>query len=84
MADAARAAADEPDPWQGLVGLLVRMQELQSQDRGLKEIVLGGARGTERAAAARALLMADHRRDPAARKGRRRGPPATSRSPISR
>ena len=35
----------------------MRMQELQSEDRGLKEIVLGGARGAERAGAARALLI---------------------------
>ena len=55
IADVARAATDDPDPWQGLVGFLVRMQELQSRDRGLKEIVLGGARGAERAAAPRAL-----------------------------
>jgi AcrR family transcriptional regulator len=57
LAQAARAAAEVADPWEALSGLLVRMQELHSQDRGLKEIVLGGARGTERAAAARALLM---------------------------
>jgi AcrR family transcriptional regulator len=53
IADVARAAAEDPDPWEGLVGFLVRTQELQSHDRGLKEIVLGGARGAERAAAAR-------------------------------
>jgi AcrR family transcriptional regulator len=57
IADIARAAADHPDPWEGLVDFLVHTQELQSQDRGLKEIVLGGARGTERAVAARALIV---------------------------
>jgi AcrR family transcriptional regulator len=56
IADAARAAADHADPWAALVGFLMRSQELQSEDRGLKEIVLGGARGTERAVAARSLI----------------------------
>jgi AcrR family transcriptional regulator len=56
IADVARAAADHPDPWEALVGFLTRTQELQSQDRGLKEIVLGGARGPQRVVAARALI----------------------------
>jgi AcrR family transcriptional regulator len=56
IADVARAAADHPDPWEALVGFLMRTQELQSKDRGLKEIVLGGARGAERAVSARALI----------------------------
>src|SRR5439155_24349509 len=56
IADVARAAADDPDPWEALVGFLMRAQELQSEDRGLKEIVLGGARGAERAVAARSLI----------------------------
>jgi AcrR family transcriptional regulator len=56
IADVARAAVDHPDPWEALVGFLMRTQELQSQDRGLKEIVLGGARGAERAVAARSLI----------------------------
>ena len=34
----------------------MRTQELQSQDRGLKELVLGGSRGAERAVAARSLI----------------------------
>jgi AcrR family transcriptional regulator len=57
IVDIARAAVDHPDPWEALVGYLVRMQELQSEDRGLKEILLGGARGLERAVAARALIV---------------------------
>jgi AcrR family transcriptional regulator len=57
IADVARAAVDNPDPWDALVGFLVRTQELQSVDRGLKEIVLGGVRGAERAAAARSLIV---------------------------
>jgi AcrR family transcriptional regulator len=56
IADVARAAAAHADPWQALVGFLLRTQELQSEDRGLKEIVLGGARGAERALAARSLI----------------------------
>jgi AcrR family transcriptional regulator len=56
IADVARAAADHPDPWEALVGFLMRTQELVSKDRGLKEIVLGGARGAERAVAARSLI----------------------------
>src|SRR4051812_45219745 len=56
IADVARAAADHPDPWQALVGFLTRMQELQSEDRGLKEIVLGGARGAKRGKVARSLI----------------------------
>ena len=56
IADVARAAVDHPDPWEALVGFLMRTQELQSQDRGLKELVLGGSRGAERAVAARSLI----------------------------
>ena len=56
IADVARAATGHPDPWEALVGFLMRTQELQSQDRGLKELVLGGARGAERAVAARSLI----------------------------
>jgi AcrR family transcriptional regulator len=56
MTSAARAALDEPDPWRGLTDFLATAQELQSQDRGLKEIVLGGARGAERALAARSRI----------------------------
>ena len=57
IVDVARAAVDHPDPWEALVGYLVRMQEMQSADRALKEILLGGARGPERAVAARALIV---------------------------
>ena len=56
IADVARAATVHPDPWEALVGFLMRTQELQSQDRGLKELVLGGSRGAERAVAARSLI----------------------------
>jgi AcrR family transcriptional regulator len=56
IADVARAATAHSDPWEALVGFLTRTQELQSQDRGLKELVLGGSRGAERAVAARSLI----------------------------
>jgi AcrR family transcriptional regulator len=56
IAEIARAAVVHPDPWEALSGFLIRTQELQSQDRGLREIVLGGARGAARAAAARLLI----------------------------
>ena len=56
IADVARAATDHPDPWEALVGFIMRTQELQSQDRGLKELILGGSRGAQRAAAARSLI----------------------------
>ena len=56
IADVARAATDHPDPWEGLVSFLTRTQELQSRDRGLKELVLGGSRGAQRAVAARSLI----------------------------
>jgi AcrR family transcriptional regulator len=42
----ARAALDNPDPWSGLTGFLTKALELQADDRGFKEVVLGapGAR----------------------------------------
>jgi AcrR family transcriptional regulator len=56
IATAAREALVEADPWEALIGFLMRAQELQSEDRGLKELVLGGSRGAERAVAARSLI----------------------------
>jgi AcrR family transcriptional regulator len=56
IAEVARAAVQESDPWEAMVGFMMRTQELQSEDRGLKEIVLGGARGAARATAARSLI----------------------------
>src|SRR2546421_9804063 len=38
IANVARAAAENPDPWSALMGFLMRAQELQREDRGLKEI----------------------------------------------
>jgi AcrR family transcriptional regulator len=56
IAEIARAAVADPDPWDALVGFLIRTQELQSEDRGLNEIMLGGGRGAARATAARSLI----------------------------
>ena len=56
IADVVRAAVDHPDPWEAFVTFLMRTQEMQSEDRGLKEIVLGGARGAKRGEIARALI----------------------------
>ena len=84
IADVARAAAEHPDPWEGLVTFLMRAQELQSRDRGLKELVLGGARGAERARRRPLADRAARRPDPRARQGRGRRPRATSSSPTSR
>src|SRR4029077_3321533 len=51
------AIADEglamADPWDGLVHFLVAGQELQSSDRGLKELVLSAEHGADRVARAR-------------------------------
>jgi AcrR family transcriptional regulator len=42
----AKEALADPDPWHGLTGFLTRALELQANDRGFKEVVLGspGAR----------------------------------------
>src|SRR5437660_11702626 len=54
------ALADEvfaaDDAWQGLVTFVERMAELQAADRGLKEVVLGSARGRERVGAIKQQL----------------------------
>jgi AcrR family transcriptional regulator len=50
------AALDDPDPWQGFAGFLVRSLELQAADRGLRELVLGAPGGRERVARFRAQL----------------------------
>jgi AcrR family transcriptional regulator len=49
----ADAALEADDPWQGFVGLLERLVELQAGDRGLKEILLGSPAGRERVCAVR-------------------------------
>jgi len=49
-------ALEIDDPWEGLVAFLVRSQELQAADRGLKQALLVPTRGAERLAAARARI----------------------------
>jgi AcrR family transcriptional regulator len=41
-----QAALKDPDPWQGLTCFLERVLDLQANDRGLKEILLGAAPGS--------------------------------------
>src|SRR5690242_16241755 len=50
LAEAARA---EPDPFAGLVRFFETFLTVQAADRGLKDVVLGTARGAGRAARAR-------------------------------
>jgi AcrR family transcriptional regulator len=49
----AEAAREEPDPFAGLVRFFESFLTVQAVDRGLKEVVLGSARGAGRAARAR-------------------------------
>jgi AcrR family transcriptional regulator len=49
----AEAARDEPDPFAGLVRFFETFLAVQAADRGLKDVVLGTARGAGRAARAR-------------------------------
>ncbi len=49
-------ALEIDDPWEGLVAFLVRSQEMQAADRGLKQALLVPTRGAERLAAARARI----------------------------
>ncbi|HWG26385.1 helix-turn-helix domain-containing protein [Actinospica sp.] len=44
-----RTALEEPDAWTGLTQALEKVCELQSFDRGLREVMLGTGRGPERA-----------------------------------
>jgi AcrR family transcriptional regulator len=53
MAAVAEAALAMADPWEGLVHFMVAGQELQSSDRGLKELVLSAEHGADRVARAR-------------------------------
>ena len=46
---AAEAAAD-PDPWHGLTSSLEKVCEIQAFDRGLRQVMLGSGRGSQRQA----------------------------------
>jgi len=52
----AEEALHADDPWQGLVGFLERAQALQASNRGLKELVLSTAHGSDRVACVRERL----------------------------
>ena len=52
----AEESARENDPWTGLVLFLERGLAMQAADRGLRELILGGARGRERVASVRARM----------------------------
>lgn len=44
----AKEATEDPDPWNGLSGFLVKVLALQANDRGFKEVVLGAPGASER------------------------------------
>ncbi|MFJ5266599.1 TetR/AcrR family transcriptional regulator [Streptomyces sp. NPDC088387] len=44
----AREAAADPDPWHGLASSLEKVCELQAHDRGLREVMLGTGKATQR------------------------------------
>jgi AcrR family transcriptional regulator len=56
LVDLAERALDAGDPWEGLTGFLEQATELQIQNRGLKEIIIGSDHGTALAERARARL----------------------------
>jgi len=56
MVALASQAVANPDPWAGLKGFLTASLELQ-EDRGLKELFLGGADGPARILAMRARIL---------------------------
>jgi AcrR family transcriptional regulator len=56
MVAIAEEAEEMRDPWDGLVHFMVRGQERQSADRGLKELCLGREHGAARVARARGRI----------------------------
>jgi AcrR family transcriptional regulator len=44
----AKESLEDPDPWHGLTGFLTRALELQANDRGFKEVVLGSPGAMQR------------------------------------
>lgn len=52
-----RAAGENPDPWQGLVGFLYGSLELQATDRALGDILLGAPLAVERLRQMRAEMV---------------------------
>jgi AcrR family transcriptional regulator len=53
----ADAGLEDPDPWHGLTTFVERACELQADDRGFKEVVLGAPGGLERVDRIRAKMM---------------------------
>jgi AcrR family transcriptional regulator len=67
----ARAAAEQPDAWQGLVGLLSSLSELQAADRGLRDLML-----SQRVSETRAAQLRDTMKpvlDPMVRRAQEQG-----------
>jgi AcrR family transcriptional regulator len=52
-----RAAADDPDPWQGLIGFIYGSLEVQATDRALSDILLGAPLAIERLRQMRAEMV---------------------------
>lgn len=48
IVELAHTAAAAEDPWQGFVGFMVDVAELQTTDRGLRDLMLTAERGCER------------------------------------
>ncbi len=51
-----KAASEDLDPWQALTGFQQRVLELQAEDRGLKDLLLGAPGASERLAKMRGQL----------------------------
>lgn len=56
-ADLARRCLADPDPWHGLVGLLLACCEELAGDKGLRQVMLSSAYGQDRLATARRELV---------------------------
>jgi AcrR family transcriptional regulator len=53
----AESSLEVRDPWQGLCSFLTRALELQADDRGLKEVLIGAPGAAQRTALARARML---------------------------
>jgi AcrR family transcriptional regulator len=50
-------ALEDPDPWRGLTGFLIRNLELQSRDRAFREIIIGTPDAAQRVQQIRARMF---------------------------
>lgn len=57
IAELAREASEEPDPWTGVTRFLTRVLELQAADRGLKELILSTPGAVDHAARMRERML---------------------------